>query len=256
MKIQCFMPVFNEGDVLPFVLAHMRAQGVQVHALDGWSTDGSYEILQGAGAGVTVERFPAAGPAKEQVCRDILARVEDLAEISDADWCYLSDADEWRRSPRRGETLAEGISRVDAEGYTVIDHRVFAFFCTDGGWSGNPERYFRFYNTTDMICGIPQMKLWKNVTRVSLTCGGHWVDFPGLNVSPEKFVLKHYPFRTPEQARRKLAVRMERRCHEEHRMGWGVHYDEFPPDFSFCWDRAELMEWKDTGSPLPFLGAR
>ena len=79
-------------------------------------------------------------------CRAILARIEQLAAASDADWCLYSDADEWRRSPRLTETLAEGIARVDAQGYNAIDFRVFAFFCTDDAWSGDPEKYFRFYN--------------------------------------------------------------------------------------------------------------
>ena len=252
MKIQSFIPVFNEVDVLPYVLRHMREQGITVHCLDGWSTDGSYEMAAAA-PGVTVERFPAAGPAKEQVCRQILGRVEDLAAASNADWCVLNDADEWRRSSRPGETLADGIARLDAAGYNVIDHDVFAFFCTDAGWTGNPETYFRYFNRADMICRLPQEKLWKNLgIRVNLhDSGGHVINFPSKSMAPEKFVMKHYPFRTPDQARGKLATRLERRCHDEHRAGWGTHYDEFKPEFSFLWKRADLQEWPDLTAPLP-----
>lgn len=243
MKIIAYMPVHNEVDVLPWVLAHMHEQGIRVHALDGWSTDGSYELLQCAGAGVTVERSPAERDDGIWNCRRTLARIEQLAAESDADWCYLSDADEFRRTLRPDETLAEGIARIDAQGFNVIDHIVFAFFCTDGNWRGNPETYFRYYNRTDMICRIPQEKAWKNLGRVNLVDrGGHVVKFPGKNVAPEKFIMKHYPFRTPTQARMKLATRLARRCHEEHRDGWGVHYDaQFPP--TFCWDPAKLKEW-------------
>ncbi len=254
MRVVAYMPVFNEADVLPFVLAHMRAQGIEVHALDGWSTDGSYELLSAAGAGVTVERFPAEGSASAQVCRDILGRVEELAEKSDADWCGLSDADEWRRSSRAGERLVDAIARVDRDGYNVIDHRVFAFFCTDAGWQGDPEQYFRFYNTTDPICKLPQEKFWKNAGRVNLCDGaGHAVVFSGKRVAPEKFVMKHYPYRTPDQARRKIETRLARRCETEHREGWGVHYDEFQiGQDSFCWNPAALYEWPgDLKAPLP-----
>lgn len=244
MKIVAFMPVYNEADVLPFVLAHMREQGIDVYALDGWSTDGTYEILQNAG--VPVERFPADNPAKQQVCRDILARIEDLAESSDADWCGISDADEWRRSSRAGETLAAAIARVDAEGYNAIDFKVFAFFCTDANWTGNLEQYFRYYNLTDLICRLPQEKFWKNLGRVNVRdTGGHRVEFPGKRVAPEKFIMKHYPYRTPAQAKRRVETRLERRCAQEHEQGWGRHYDDFKPDFSFCWNPKELLDWRD-----------
>ena len=45
---------------------------------------------------MTFERFPADKPSDEQACRAILHRIEDLAAASDADWCMLNDADEWR----------------------------------------------------------------------------------------------------------------------------------------------------------------
>ena len=252
MTAQCFMPVYNEADLLPHVLAHMRSQGVDVHALDGWSSDGCWEILRDAGPGVTAERFPARADDGVWNCRRTLRRVESLAQASKADWCCLSDVDEWRRSPRPGETLAEGIARWDAEGYTVIDHRVYAFFCTDSGWTGGPEKYFRWYNTRDMLCTLAQQKIWKNVGRVNLVdSGGHTIRFPRKRVAPEWFTMKHYPFRTPAQAREKLETRLARRCHEEHQAGWGVHYDEFPPGFSFCWNPADLKWWSNTESALP-----
>lgn len=252
MIIRAYMPVFNEADVLPFALAHLREQGVQVHALDGWSTDGSYEMLANAGYGVTVERFPASGPTNEQTCRAILKRIEDLAVKSDAEWCLLNDADEWRRSPRPGETLADGITRVNAEGWNVIDFRVFAFFCTDSGWQGNPESYFRFFNEEDMICKLPNRKAWRNSMRVDLaSSGGHALERPGLKLCPEKWTMKHYPFRTPAQAKAKLETRLARRCHSEHKDGWGVHYDEFAPDFEFRWAPASLRTWRDLEAPLP-----
>ena len=261
MKIQAYMPVFNEADVLPYVLAHLRQQGVGVHIIDGWSTDGSYEYAESLQnlsrrnlypRGLTVERFPAEAASPTQVCTDILRRIEDLAETSRADWLLYTDADEWRRSPVAGETLAQGIERVDAAGFNAIDFRVYAFFCVDDMWRGDPEKYFQHYNESDMICKIPNRKCWKNVGRVALAGGGHEVMFRGMKVAPERFTMKHYPFRSPEQARRKLETRLARRCHDEHRRGWGVHYDEpFPP--TFCWNPEDLQAWSDSSTPLPSL---
>lgn len=249
MKILAFMPVHNEADVLPYVLAHMNGNGIRVHVLDGWSTDGSWELLQTlimCGMPVTAERFPADRDDGVWNCRRTLARIEQLAVESDADWCYLSDADEWRRTNWLGEALERGIVRVASEGYNAIDHEVFSFACTDAGWTGSPENYFRHYDPADLIARLPQIKAWRNWGQSIdlVSSGGHEARFPGRNVFPQKFLMKHYPYRTPEQARRKIETRLARRCHEEHRDGWGVHYDEkFPP--GFLWDPAKLQEWRE-----------
>jgi glycosyltransferase involved in cell wall biosynthesis len=250
MKIQAYLACYNEADILPHVLRHLREQGVSVRVLDGSSSDGSYAIaLREADS---VESFPPQY-SPVQCCTDILHRVEELAAESDASWVLYTDCDEWRRSPVEGETLAQGIARVDAAGFNAIDFEVFQFYPTSGGWTpaANPETYFHYYNQTDCISRIPNRKLWKNTGRVTLADGGHGVTFRGIRVCPEKFVMKHYPFRTPAQARAKIETRLARRCKEEHDRGWGVHYDQYPPDFSYCWDATKLLRWEDTRSPRP-----
>ena len=287
MKIRCYMPVRDEVDILPHTLRHLHGQGCDVHILDGWSTDGSWEIAvnakikDGFVSGllernrmsgfpqVTVERFPAAGPSPTQDCAAILRRIEDLAAESDADWILYSDADEWRRVPTKlftpsgyhapkEATITEAVEFVTECGYNAIDFRVFQFYCTDDEWAigdvipnPSPEYFFRYYDEADCISRIPNRKLWKNVGRVQLAGGGHEVQFPGMRVYPQKFTMKHYPFRTPAQARAKIETRLARRNHQEHAMGWGVHYDQYPPGFDFCWDPMKLKFWKDTRSPLP-----
>lgn len=247
MKIQAYMGVYNEADVLPWVLDYMSHQGVDVHVLDGWSTDASYEIAQAAfTVGVTVERYPADPAAAPQfVYRGFLHHVEDLAEASGADWCMLSDADEWRSSNRPGETLAEGLERLDTAGWTLVDHQVRTFLCTDDGWHGQcpPPDYFHYYapRESDMLARLPNVKTWKNIGRVRLApSGGHIAVLPRNRMPAEKFRLDHYPYRNPAQAAAKLASRLARRCEEEHRQGWGVHYDEqFPA--GFLWDPKALI---------------
>jgi len=114
VKIQCFMPVRDEADILPHTLRHLYEQDVSVHVIDGWSTDGSWEIADGAqkecSRRVTCERFPASGPDPIQNCTAILNRIEDLAAASDADWILYSDADEWRRSSIGGTLLDAGVT--------------------------------------------------------------------------------------------------------------------------------------------------
>jgi glycosyltransferase involved in cell wall biosynthesis len=257
LKIQAFVPVYQESDILPHTLRHLHEQGCAVHVIDGWSTDGCRAIAESfSGYGVTSERFPADGPSPTQDCGAILKRIEDLAAESDADWILYSDADEWRRCFQPLMTLADGVFMVDSMGYNAVDFRVFQFYCVEPfGWRGgdceNPESYHRYFDETDCISRIPNRKLWKNVGRVQLAGGGHEVQFPGMRIYPVQFSMKHYPFRTPAQAKAKIETRIKRRNHQEHAAGWGVHYDQYPPGFEFCWDPAKLRFWKDTRSPLP-----
>ena len=258
------MPVLNESDILPHTLRHLHEQGCAVHVIDGWSADGTFGVVWDllktasyqAGIGsVSAERFPAEGPDPIQNCTAILERIEDLSAESDADWILYTDADEWRRSHRPGERLLDAVTRADAGGYNAIDFRVFQFYCTNGLWAHgdcSPEDFFRYYDEADCISRIPNRKLWKNVGRVTLAGGGHEVTFPGMRIYPQRLSMKHYPFRTPAQAKTKVETRLARRRKEEHDKGWGVHYDQYaPPGFDFCWDQKKLLVWRDTRSPIP-----
>jgi len=133
MKIQAFVPVFCEADILPHTLRHLHEQGVTIHVIDGWSTDGSYEIAQLQAD--SVEHFPAGAPDAFNRHAQILERIEHLAEDSDADWCLYSDADEWRRAPLPRATLAEAVAAVDEARYSAIDFRVFQFYCVNPHWN-------------------------------------------------------------------------------------------------------------------------
>jgi hypothetical protein len=247
--IQAFLPCFNEADILPHTLRHLHEQGVTVHVIDGWSTDGSYDIA--CRCADSAERFPGTGPDPYNRHQQILHRIEDLAESSNAHWCLYTDADEWRRSPVPGETLARSVVRVDEFGFNAIDFHVYQFYCCDGEWptDASPEAYFHHYDEADCISRIPNRKLWKNVGRVVLGGGGHEVQFPGMRIFPLQFTMKHYPFRTPQQARARVAQRKARRVPSELAKGWGSHLDGYGEPF--CWDRDKLKFWKDTTSPLP-----
>jgi len=249
------MMVLDEADILPYSIAFLHAQGAEVHVIDGWSTDGSWEALPSLGV-KSRERFPADGQSKEFVYSEMLSHLEDLAENSGADWCYLNDADEFRLSPRPGETMRQGLERVASEGYNVIDHHVYAFFPTDDGYmGGDPQRYIRYFDETeDMLCKshIPQQKCWRNIGRVSLEAGGHRAEILGKLVYPEKFVMKHYPFRTNAQAAGRIRTRLERRCKAEHKeRKWGVHYDSLIGQQEFTRDPSTLQFWRDTDYPRP-----
>ncbi len=244
-SVTAFMCVYNEADILPFVLRHLGEQGVRVHIIDNWSTDGSSEIAREFPL-VGYEKFPVEGPSPYYSWKPLLQQVELRAMESKASWCVHHDADEIRRSCRN-ETLAEGFERVEKAGFNAVNHQVYAFRPIDNNYKGDPEEYFKYYTLDQVDCRMRQVKAWKNFgQRVGLSeNGGHFAGFKGIQVSPEKFILKHYPMRTAEQAYRKIIKeRMERYDPAERKMDWHVQYNGISKTKDWiCTDPSKLTLW-------------
>src|SRR5580765_5310371 len=64
-SVSAIINVFNECDILEQVVRYLKDQGVQVHIVDNWSTDGSYELARTMLAQDVCSnaiRFPAEQP--------------------------------------------------------------------------------------------------------------------------------------------------------------------------------------------------
>jgi hypothetical protein len=238
------MCVFNEADILSWTLKHLTEQGVHVHVIDNWSTDGSDQIAREFPL-LGFERFP---PDRSLLglfpWRGLLQRVELRAQESGATWCIHHDADEIRRSPRAGESLLEALARMDREGYNAADHRVFCFHPVDELYAGDPEAHFRFYSEDGVDNRLPHIKAWKNLGAVSLAAsGGHQAQFENRRVCPEPLILKHYPIRSSEQGARKvLDERMPRFDPVERAKNWHVQYDQLAQTRRWVRDPATLQQ--------------
>jgi hypothetical protein len=213
----------DEMDILPFAVRDLQSQDVDVYLMDDGSTDGTWEAAQGwdlAG----LELYPLNGRSDTFDLREQLKRKEEIASQSQASWIIHADADELRRSPRSGETVAEALRRFDADGFNACDHTLIEYLSRDGCVPGmGPEFYLT--EAAAPIFSI-HVKAWKNVGRVDLaTSGGHSVQFQNRRIAAEKLILKHYPLRGSAQSARKLADRRARWNPEERELGWHVQYD-------------------------------
>jgi len=243
MRIRAFVCCYNEADILPWVIRHLVSQGVEPYLLDNWSMDGTWGMdLPLAGK----ERYPASGPSPVYDWHGMLRRVEELAMAPEVDWIYHYDADEIRRSPWPGMTLAEAIARVDADGWSAIDHQVLLYRPIDNGYDGSqdPERYFRHFTRDHGEARNHHIKGWKNTgQRVDLaSSGGHRVWFEGINVYPEKFILKHYPIRSQQHGERKVFQERNPRWSRQERFerGWHVQYNGIEQGHNFLADPCSL----------------
>jgi hypothetical protein len=200
----------------------------------------------------SLERFPADGPKRYFDLRSILRRKEEIAVNFPGRWIINGDSDEVRTSPWPGVGLREGLRRVDEARYTAVDFVLLAFRLIDDSYRAavDPETHFRYFNWGPP--GFLHIKAWKQPRkRVDLaSTGGHEVRFRRRTVFPEKFHLKHYPLRHPDQARRKIFVeRLGRLSPKEVAAGWHVHYARQAADNRFLWDPATLVDYQTLTKP-------
>ncbi len=225
MKVLAIIPVFNEMDILPYTVDHLLHQGLNIHIIDNWSTDGMKDTFR-YDRFIKCERFPEQ-PSKYYEWSNILKRVEEVAAQSDADWCMLNDADEIRYSNVQDEPLIDAFERVDKQRFTAVNFRTFHYILEED-MVGPPEQHF----TKFTVDNVKQIKAWKNICKVDLhSSGGHDVEFKGKDVYIPKFTLKHYPFRSQAQRQRKL-FKDRNYLPEELANGWHVHYNELKKELN------------------------
>ncbi|MGE5314730.1 MAG: FkbM family methyltransferase [Acidobacteriota bacterium] len=255
VTVTAIVSAYNEGDVIAHVIGDLISNGVQVYLLDNNSTDNTVEeASRWLGNGlIHIEKFPddcgyPARNKKEYVWRDILRRKEELAQELPADWFIHADADEFRESPFPGTTLAEGIARIDQEGYTAINFELLNFRPVDNRFvPGTDVREALTHYETGEWFDNGQIKAWKNTGhRIDLaSSGGHAVGFIGRKIAPVPFILRHYPIRSQAHGEQKVyRERLARFASEERAAGWHVQYDDVAKAHgSFLYDETKLVRY-------------
>jgi len=248
-RVAAVIHAFNERDIIGEVIDHLLSQGVEVHVFDNWSTDGTFEYVCERGD-VFAERFPDA-PTTQYCWHDQLAHTAVYGATLDAEWIIHHDADEIRYSPWRGVRLADAIGRVAELGYNAIDFTVLDFrYLEDAPGSTPPyQANLNLFEFGRRPGHFQQVKCWKNMgMSVDLaSSGGHDATFEDRRIFPLKFLLKHYPLRSAEQANRKVFRDRLPRFETEHAArGWHGHYEGYRKSGAVNgWRRSELLAWHE-----------
>ena len=250
---------YNEEDMIAATLEHLTSQGIEVHLVDNWSTDQTVERAEPfLGRGLhSITKFPGPGPSAAFDLHQWLQQVEERSYSSGADWWMHYDADEIRQSPWPRIRLRDALYRVEQEGFNAVDQTSLVFRPTTRVpvMAGEVNR-FAWFEFGKRPGHFQQIKAWKpTVARARLAdSGGHSAEFPGRRVYPFKFLLRHYPVRSPEQGLRKiLAERKPRWEDEKKERGWHTHYDHIDRDHNFLADPDDLMEFRQDSFHSEFL---
>lgn len=261
-RVVAIMTAYNEHDVIGAAVDRLITDGVEVHVVDNWSTDQTYDIAhERLGRGVVeVERFPEE-PTGLYEWETLLERVADIAAQTSADWHIHHDADEFRSSPWPKIGLRDALHHVQELGFncvdhTIVDHRpvVDSFDPGDDPLTALP--WFEFGRRPGHFV---QVKAWNAPRReVELaSTGGHRAVFPGARPFPFNFVTHHFPIRSPSHGRRKIFQdRQPRWDPSERERGWHTQYDEVDEETDFLWEPAELHFYREASFSEEFMAER
>lgn len=254
INVCAYITTYNEIDILKKVVQSLLCNKVHIHVIDNWSTDGTFEVVKDLAkknSQITFERFPSSFQSKEYDWKQILTRIQNIANSSHADWLLHVDADEIRISPWKNLNLKQAIQRVDSEGYNAIDFAVLNFRPTKEGFNKDtdPEKFFTHYEFGDQPGDFVQIKAWKNNHNVDiLSSGGHEAIFKGRKVYPKRFILKHYSLRSSKQIKKKIFKdRIPRLKKCELKLGWHQHIlsalTNLKTRQSYLWDEKTLIRF-------------
>jgi hypothetical protein len=206
MRVIALLATYNEERFIVSCLEHLVRQGLEVYVIDNESEDETVPLARRfLGQGVVgIESFPRAGAYRWQM---ILERKEQLGLGLDADWFMHADTDEIRLPPTSGQTLAEAFAEADRQGFNAVNFAEFTFVPTRQSPDHDHADYLRtmrwYY---PFLPSFPhQLKAWKKQPGpVELAwSGGHQVRFPGLEMYPTSFRMRHYFFLSVAHAVRK-----------------------------------------------------
>ena len=249
--VVAILAAYNEADIITHVIGDLIDQGVDVYFLDDGSTDGTVAAVEPfVGRGV-IAIEPAAAPGDRDAghafeWERILLTKTRLATTLDAAWFIHHDADEFRESPWPAVRLKEAIQKVDALGFNAIDFRVLDFWPVHDRFRAGQDvrEAFTAYAVGAEYDRV-QIRCWKKTADLDLvSSGGHEARFPGRNVFPLRFILRHYPIRGQAHGERKVFhERRGRFVDTERARGWHVQYDAVGERTSFLRDPSDLTPY-------------
>jgi SAM-dependent methyltransferase len=256
------LAAYNEADIVDEVISDWLSQGCDVHLIDNWSKDGTWDAARRWAAAhparVSIERFPDVQSSTYEWI-PILNRKADIAARHPGRWIIHTDADELRRSPFPGVILSDALDLAAHTGSNRVDFRVINFQPAGAcePIPGNIQNALRRFDFGTRPGHLKQSKAWlQGRSPVDLaSTGGHEVRFAGAVDFRYKFLLKHYPIRSQRHARQKIEHERHARrsAFETEVLGWHNQYERLiASDFAFestdtCFEWCDEKSWKDYG---------
>ncbi len=220
MIITAILAIRNEEAYLANCLRHLMRNNVDFVIIDNDSSDASPEIYRRrefAANLVDVHHLPFTGAFW------LIGQLRRKMEVIDAlhtDWVIHLDADEVMHSRREDEMLNDALSRLDGDGWNVVNFDEFVFLPIEHDYvpeAAGPQPIPHYYFFQPFAPRL--MRAWKKESGFSLCEHGcHLLTGPCQRLAPEHLALRHYIVRNQEHAFRKYPTR--RFAEDDIALGW------------------------------------
>lgn len=255
-KALALMCTYNEEDVVEQAIQALFAQGLDVFVVDDGSTDRTVERLEAIAKSsprLTFDKETRKGShyyEKEPLFCALLNHA-NCAAANGYEWMMYLDPDEIRCSPWPGITLADSFAHIEHLGYNAVDFTVIDFrYAKDQQMtSASYESQMPWFEFGLRHGHFIQIKAWRHTPGLNVDLypsHGHEAHFAGRRVFPLKFLLKHYPLRGLERARKKIFQdRFTRYDPKELAKGVHVQYNAYRNREPEGWNPNDLLLWDD-----------
>ena len=209
MKIYGLLTMYNDEDIIQEVIEYYISQNISLIILDNGSTDKSFQIAKKFENYNSIEVYQDSSTTK---INDLYNILYQFATKKDPDWFITIASDEFLETGIPNVKLDEAISKVDKEGHNLIQFDRFDFFMSDMDDQSQKsvKTRLKYYSYQDDFV----YRAWKNVSgTIPHSNEGHFPVFPSnirYRIPSQKFVLRHYPFRSMIQAKKRIIDRMKR----------------------------------------------
>lgn len=253
--VAAIMTAYNEADIVRSTIEGLIAQGIEVHLVDNWSTDGTPELVEDlVGNGLLqIEHFPPEGRPDHYEWERLLQHTTEVAASLRHDWCVHHDVDQRRDAPWPHLRYRDALWTAQQWGFSAMDHTIAEFRPVDDAFVPGTEvsEHLHWFEWPHGVQNVTHVQAWRNLGRVDLVgSGGHDATFERKRVFPFNAVLRHYPVRSQGHGDTKVFQdRAPRYRVEELERGWHYHYSRLRPGHRFVRDRATLVEY----DPASFL---
>jgi len=193
---------YNDGDMVQDAVGYLREQGHDVVAWDHGSTDETPRALESLRSELvelrTVPRSVDFYGLYQAMSAHLL---EDL--VPRYDWVSWPDQDEILEGPDRSRPYRDWVEEVVSSPYDWVQFDNYNFWWTSADDPAVPSALRRVRHYSLFADCAPRVRAW----RASATNVREFNHNPPLGERyPAMFRLRHYPMRSEDQMRRRLAV--------------------------------------------------
>ena len=208
--------VKNEADIIGHSIEHLLAEGVDhVLVADNLSDDGTLDVLrrlaQHAPLTILHDRLPTFYQGEK------MTRLARLATAAGAEWIIPFDADELWTAPTG--RLADFVRSCE---HSVLHSNFWDYVPTEGDDAAETNPFLRIQHRRPRPEAMHKVAFRAN-RFAFIEDGNHSVRHPGGS-SPDLLTVRHFPFRTTEQAVRKVTQGVT-----------ALQADDIPPQYGVHW---------------------